>query len=183
MTDQPGGSQSAVSDAGQRSVTKLSLFETSFLEYVLAVHGNSSSRRACLIALLVHAQLLSRGARLSSSNRGPSSLISESVLDSDPIRLSYTLVPRLQSETLASAASQVNLTCYPFPGFSFPHVVWDPDQLGLVFPLIISLSSLAFTCPDYSLLHMGAFQSCCPCAICGCTSEFTELWSMLREQV
>ncbi|THD22663.1 Proteasome inhibitor PI31 subunit [Fasciola hepatica] len=106
MSEQPGASQAVPSETGQRSVTKLSPFETSFLEYVLAVHGKACSRRACLIALLVHAQLLSRGARLSSSNRGSSSLILASALDSDPIRLSYTLVPRPQSETLASAASQ-----------------------------------------------------------------------------
>ncbi|TPP58932.1 Proteasome inhibitor PI31 subunit [Fasciola gigantica] len=110
MSEQPGASQAAPSETGQRSVTKLSPFETSFLEYVLAVHGKACSRRACLIALLVHAQLLSRGARLSSSSRGSSSLILASALDSDPIRLSYTLVPRPQSETLASAASQLQLS-------------------------------------------------------------------------
>ncbi|VDP90119.1 unnamed protein product [Echinostoma caproni] len=112
MSEQPSasGSQPASSETSQRQTTKLSPFETSILEYVLAVHGDVGTRRACLIALLVHAQLLSRGARLSSSNRGSSSLIVSSALDGDPIRLSYTLVPRPQSETLASAASQLQLS-------------------------------------------------------------------------
>ncbi|CAH8620033.1 unnamed protein product [Dicrocoelium dendriticum] len=99
-------------DSRSRSSRRLGPVETSILEYVLHVHGRDATRRAQLISLFVHAQLLARGARPSSGGGETQYLavLGSPSLDEDPIRLSYTLVPRPGVETLSSVTSQLQLS-------------------------------------------------------------------------
>ncbi|CAL8069799.1 unnamed protein product [Calicophoron daubneyi] len=114
MTDKPPntGTSGTVSDtAGSANPhKKLGSVESSLLEYVLIVHGKNTTRRACLATLLIHAQLLARGARLTSPDGRLQAVIPPDTLNSDPIRLTYNLVPRPNSEALASAVSQLQLS-------------------------------------------------------------------------
>ncbi|TNN19664.1 Proteasome inhibitor PI31 subunit [Schistosoma japonicum] len=83
--------------------------EASILDYVLSVHGAQCSNRASLIALLVHSELLSRGARPIDTTT-PTAVLSASCFNEDPVRISYTLISRPKSDTLATPCSQLQVS-------------------------------------------------------------------------
>ncbi|CAH8495032.1 unnamed protein product [Schistosoma turkestanicum] len=81
--------------------------ETSILDYVLSLHGSNCKNRASFIALLVHSELLSRGARPTEAT-APTAVLSSSCLAEDPIRISYILIP--ESDTLPTPSSQLQVS-------------------------------------------------------------------------
>ncbi|GAA28517.2 proteasome inhibitor PI31 subunit [Clonorchis sinensis] len=113
MTGLPGDSRTKanVTELSSLVANKLNSVEISVLELVHFIHHRDVTRRAQLISLLLHAQLLSRGARPTpSEGQSQFAVLAEEVLNSDPIRIPYTLVPRPKTETLATVASQLQLS-------------------------------------------------------------------------
>ncbi|VDP61949.1 unnamed protein product [Schistosoma curassoni] len=82
--------------------------ETSILDYVLSFHGSNCKNRASFIALLVHSELLSRGARPTEAT-ARTAVLSSSCLAEDPIRMSYALISRSKSDTLSTPCTQVRI--------------------------------------------------------------------------
>ncbi|VUZ56778.1 unnamed protein product [Hymenolepis diminuta] len=70
---------------------KLNAFGCSVLEYVINLHSNQTNgKRSAYLALLCHADLLSRGARLADNDQpGEVSLLPNNWAELDPIRISY----------------------------------------------------------------------------------------------
>ncbi|CAH8848159.1 unnamed protein product [Trichobilharzia szidati] len=83
--------------------------EASILDYVLSVHAPSCKNRASLIALLIHSELLSRGARPTEANMS-SAVLSSSCLEEDPVRISYTLISRPKSDALSTPCGQLQVS-------------------------------------------------------------------------
>lgn len=71
--------------------SKLNAFRCSVLEYVINLHSNQANgKRSAYLALLCHADLLSRGARLADNDQPREvSLLPNNWAELDPIRISY----------------------------------------------------------------------------------------------
>ncbi|KAF7253108.1 hypothetical protein EG68_11674 [Paragonimus skrjabini miyazakii] len=103
--------KTSVADSANNFMNRLSPVENSLLEYVLFVHGRDAEQRAHLISLLIHAQLLARGARLTAQPGDRQFAVpDQNSLNADPLRLSYILVPRPKAETLSTVASKLQLS-------------------------------------------------------------------------
>ncbi|CAH8526705.1 unnamed protein product [Heterobilharzia americana] len=84
--------------------------EASILDYVLYVHAPNCKNRAALIALLIHSELLSRGARPTEASLS-TAILNPSCFSEDPIRISYTLISRPKCDALSTCRQlQVSVT-------------------------------------------------------------------------
>ncbi|KAL5971914.1 Proteasome inhibitor PI31 subunit [Taenia solium] len=90
--------------SGEKKV-QLNLVESSILEYVVNLHGSQTNgRRSAFMALLSHACLISRGAKLSESGQLKSaSILPIEWASSDPIRINYRIGNTMDSTHGASA--------------------------------------------------------------------------------
>lgn len=93
---------------------RVSAVESSILDYVIYVHTDQVSKRSGFVALLVHAGLIARGAKLHDENGQKEPAISDSILPhswsaTDPIRINYKLARPIPCSTTSTAPShQIN---------------------------------------------------------------------------
>ncbi|XP_018650698.1 putative proteasome inhibitor [Schistosoma mansoni] len=117
--------------------------ETSILDYVLSFHGSNCKNRASFIALLVHSELLSRGARPTEAT-ARTAVLSQSCLFEDPIRMSYTLISRMKSDTSSTPCSQLQVSVAETDAHIFVNVTdTTTDKFGH-----LELSGIEHVCLD-----------------------------------
>lgn len=84
---------------------QLNSVESSILDYVINLHGaQANGRRSAFMALLSHACLIARGAKLSETGQLQStSILPNEWASNDPIRINYRLENVVGSTSGASA--------------------------------------------------------------------------------
>ncbi|CAH8531563.1 unnamed protein product [Schistosoma guineensis] len=123
--------------------SKKSPVETSILDYVLSFHGSNCKNRASFIALLVHSELLSRGARPTEAT-ARTAVLSSSCLAEDPIRMSYALISRSKSDTLSTPCTQLQVSVAETDAHIFVNVTdTTTDKFGH-----LELSGIEHVCLD-----------------------------------